>query len=287
VRDIAEIIRDKRAEFDFSPEELDRVEGRCDQLYRLRKKYGASVADMLKYLEKCRAELNATEMADDTLKGLKTREKQAEQAVMAAGMALRSARKDAANILEKRILKELRDLNMSRMRFSIDFQPREAGTGGLDQIRFLMSANTGESLRPIARIASGGELSRIMLALKNVLAEQDSVAAMVFDEIDAGISGQAAQKVAEKLAQVSRRKQVLCVTHLPQMAAMADTHFSVEKGENNGRTYTKVTCLSREQRACELTRMIGGSRVSDSLLRSAEELLDAAEEYRSGLVISA
>ena len=133
------------------------------------------------------------------------------------------------------------------------------------------------------RIASGGELARIMLALKNVLAEQESIGTLVFDEVDTGVSGRAAQKVAEKLAQVSRRKQVLCVTHLPQLAAMADTHFSVEKGERDGRTYTRVVLLDREQRKAELARITGGSRVTEALLASAGELLDQAERYRSEL----
>ena len=146
-----------------------------------------------------------------------------------------------------------------------------------------MSANVGEELKPIHKIASGGELARIMLALKNVLSEQDQVGTMVFDEVDTGVSGRAAQKVAEKMARISRRKQVLCVTHLPQLAAMADTHFSVEKGEANGRTYTKVTRLNREDRRRELARLTGGSHVSEVMLSGAEELLQEAEGYRNSL----
>ena len=151
---------------------------------------------------------------------------------------------------------------------------------GCDVIRFLMSANAGEDLRPIAKIASGGELARIMLALKNVLAEQESIATLVFDEVDTGVSGRAAQKVAEKLTQVARHKQVLCVTHLPQLAAMADTHFSVEKGESGGRTFTRVIQLDREARKAELARITGGSQVTPALLESAGELLDQADAYR-------
>ena len=160
---------------------------------------------------------------------------------------------------------------------------KEPAADGCDLIRFLMSANAGEDLRPIAKIASGGELARIMLALKNVLAEQEAIGTLVFDEVDTGVSGRAAQKVAEKLAQVSRRKQVLCVTHLPQLAAMADTHFSVEKGERKGRTYTEVVQLDRERRKAELARITGGTKVTEALLESAGELLDGAEAYRKGL----
>lgn len=283
VYDLASIIADKRGEFDFSPAELDQVEGRCDLLYRLKKKYGASVEDMLAYLEKCRKELDAIQTADDTLIQLQKKLEKAEAAVASDGSALTAARKAAAAELEKRILKELRDLDMSRVRFSIQFSPREPGPDGCDDIRFLMSANAGEDLKPIARIASGGELARIMLALKNVLAEQESVGTLVFDEVDTGVSGRAAQKVAEKLAQVSRHKQVLCVTHLPQLAAMADTHFSVKKGEEKGRTFTHVVCMDREQRKAELARITGGSKVTDALLESAGELLDEAEAYRNTL----
>ena len=281
--DLAEIIRDKRAEFDFSPAELDAVESRSDQLYRLKKKYGATVEDMLSYLDKCRAELDAIETADDTLILLEQKLKKAEKATLSAGAELTRVRREVAKVLEGRIQSELRDLDMNKVRFAIEFQEKEPSPDGCDTIRFLMSANLGEDLRPIARIASGGELARIMLALKNVLAEQESIGTLVFDEVDTGVSGRAAQKVAEKLAQVSRRKQVLCVTHLPQLAAMADTHFSVEKGERGGRTYTEVILLNREQRKAELARITGGSKVTEALLKSAGELLDDAETYRKSI----
>ena len=281
--DLAETIRDKREEFDFSPAELDAVESRSDLLYRLKKKYGATVEEMLSYLDKCRRELDDMETADDTLARLEQQLETARKAVLAAGAELTAARKVAAGELEQRIQSELRDLDMHKVRFAIDFGEKEPGPDGCDAVRFLMSANAGEDLKPIARIASGGELARIMLALKNVLAEQESIGTLVFDEVDTGVSGRAAQKVAEKLAQVSRRKQVLCVTHLPQLAAMADTHFSVEKGERDGRTYTRVVLLDREQRKAELARITGGSHVTEALLESAGELLDQAERYRSEL----
>lgn len=281
--DLAEIVRDKRAEFDFSPGELDAAESRADQLYRLKKKYGATVGDMLDYLARCRFELDAMETADDTLLLLEKKLSAAKGRVVAAGAALTSARRTAADALERRIQRELQELDMHRVRFAIDFAEKEPGVDGCDVIRFLMSANAGEDLKPIARIASGGELARIMLALKNVLAEQEAIGTLVFDEVDTGVSGRAAQKVAEKLAQVSRHKQVLCVTHLPQLAAMADTHFSVEKGESKGRTFTRVVLLDRERRKAELARITGGSRVTDALLASAEELLDEAAAYRKTL----
>ena len=287
VYDLAETIQELRQRFDFSPAELDAAEARADQLYRLKKKYGATVEDMLAYLERSRAELDAMETADDTLVRLERELKGKEAAVTEQGVRLTAARKAAAAVLEERIQTELRELDMRKVRFAIDFAAKEPGPDGCDTVRFLMSANVGEDLRPIARIASGGELARIMLALKNVLAEQEAVGTLVFDEVDTGVSGRAAQKVAQKLAQVSRRKQVLCVTHLPQLAAMADTHFSVEKGEEKGRTYTHVVLLDRERRKAELARITGGAKVTEALLASAGELLDEAEEYRKSIAQAA
>ena len=168
---------------------------------------------------------------------------------------------------------------MNKVRFAIEFTEKEPAADGCDVIRFLMSANAGEDLRPIAKIASGGELARIMLALKNVLAEQESIATLVFDEVDTGVSGRAAQKVAEKLTQVAQRKQVLCVTHLPQLAAMADTHFPWKKGRA-GTDVHKSHQLDREARKAELARITGGSQVTPALLESAGELLDQADAYR-------
>ena len=283
VYDIAATVEDKRGELDVSPGELDRVESRMDQLYRLKKKYGATVEDMLEYLHRCTEELAQIEDAGDTLLRLEQELGKAEKAARQAAQALSDARKAEAKRLTAQILTELQQLDMGKIRFAVDFAEKPLDSDGMDTVRFLMSANVGEELRPIHKIASGGELARIMLAMKNVLSEQDHVGTMVFDEVDTGVSGRAAQKVAEKMARISRRKQVLCVTHLPQLAAMADTHFSVEKGERNGRTYTEVRRLDREQRRQELARLTGGSHVSQTMLDGAEELLVQAEKFRAEL----
>ena len=283
VYDLSETLRDKRGEFDFSPGELDGVESRCDQLYRLKKKYGATAEDMLDYLHRCTEELAQIEDAGDTLLRLEQELVRAEKDARQAAQTLSDARKAAAERLTAQILAELQQLDMGKIRFAVDFTEKPLDSDGTDAVRFLMSANVGEELRPIHKIASGGELARIMLAMKNVLSEQDHVGTMVFDEVDTGVSGRAAQKVAEKMARISRRKQVLCVTHLPQLAAMADTHFSVEKGERNGRTYTEVRRLDREQRRQELARLTGGSHVSQTMLDGAEELLVQAEKFREEL----
>ena len=281
--DLAEMIRDKKEAYEFSPQELDAVEARCDQLYRLKKKYGASVGDMLTYLARSREELDRIEYADERIAQLQETLREQEAAAMEAARALSALRRAAAQELEERIFRELTELDMPKLRFAIDFQEKELSENGIDAVSFLMSANVGESLRPIQKIASGGELSRIMLAMKNVLAEQDSVMTMVFDEVDTGVSGRAAQRVAEKLARLSRFRQVLCVTHLPQLAAMADVHFGVEKGEADGRTRTNVLVLDRAARRREVARLSGGDPPSDTMLSGAEELLSAAESFKQSI----
>ena len=282
--DAADTLRDLSRSFDFSPGELDQVEERLDLLYRLRKKYGPTVEDMLSYLDRCRKELDQIQYADDTLARLEKELKKAQKEAVRRGEVLSQARREAAGALQARVQEELRQLDMPKVQFQTEFTPKggEAGMDetGLDEVQFLMSANLGEALKPIQKVASGGELARIMLALKNVLAEGDQIGTLVFDEVDTGVSGRAAQKVAEKMAQVARGKQVLCVTHLPQIAAMADTHFSVQKGEREGRTYTRLERLDRSQRREELARLIGGASITPSLLESAEELLRQAEQQK-------
>lgn len=280
VYDIADAVAEQRESFDFSPNELDEIEGRLDRLYRLKKKYGATVEDMLAYLDKCKTELDDIAYAGDALARLEKDHTKAEKAARKAAEELSAARRAAGEALSQAILTELRQLDMGKIRFLVDFTEKPLDATGMDQVRFLMSANVGEEMKPIHKIASGGELARIMLAMKNVLSEQDQVATLVFDEVDTGVSGRAAQKVAEKMARISRRKQVLCVTHLPQLAAMADTHFSVEKGESEGRTFTQVRQLDRAQRRMELARLTGGSQVTETMLQGAEELLAQAERFR-------
>ena len=281
--DIAETLRDMQNTMEFSPHELDELESRADRLYRLKKKYGATVEDMLDYLEKCREELDQITFSADIVLRLEKEWEVKHTTVLSQARQLSELRKSAAKELEERIQDELRQLAMPKVRFSISFAEKEPDATGIDAVRFLMSANVGEELRPIHRVASGGELARIMLALKNVLAENEEIGTLVFDEVDTGVSGRAAQKVAEKLAQVSRKKQVLCVTHLPQLAAMADIHFVVEKGERGGRTFTRVEELDRPRRCEELARLTGGEKITDAMLAGAEELIASAEAYRTEL----
>lgn len=282
--DLGEQVRDLRDRFDSAPEELDQVEGRLDLLYRLKKKYGGSVEEMLAYLERCQEELESIEMSDDLRQKLEKEERVLYTQALEQAKLLSAARKTAAERMRGRIEQELSELDMPKVRFQAEFQPPpkedHLESSGMDTVQFLMSANVGEELKPIQKVASGGELSRIMLALKNVLTENDSVTTLIFDEVDAGVSGRAAQRVAEKMAQLGGKRQLLCVTHLAQIAAMANAHFSVDKAEREGRTYTQVALLSDEGRVEELARLTGGAHISEAIRGGARELLDAAAAYR-------
>ena len=273
VQDAAEELRDARDELSYSADELETIEARLDVIHRLRRKYGATCEDILAYLEQATAELDEIEFADDTIAKLKQKLECAEVDAFAAAMALRKSRMSAAEVLSERILTELTQLDMPKVQFSCRFEETELSALGADFVSFYMSANAGEALKPLSKVASGGELARIMLAMKNVLAEQDQVSTLIFDEVDTGVSGRAAQKVAEKLRSVARAKQVLCVTHLPQLAALATTHLLISKSERDGRTYTTVTPLDRDGRTQELARIIGGTNITETTLRSAAEML--------------
>ena len=273
VQDAAEIARDVQYELSYSGEELDKIESRLDVIHKLRRKYGSSCEEILVYLEKAKQELDEIEFADDHIERLTKKLQKAEREAWEAAFVLRENRKKTAQILSERILTELAQLDMPKVQFSCQFTELELTNLGADAVAFYMSANVGEALKPMSKVASGGELARIMLAMKNVLAEQDKVNTLIFDEVDTGVSGRAAQKVAEKLRSVARNKQVLCVTHLPQLAAMGDTHLLIAKGEREGRTYTTVTPLDLEGRKKELARIIGGANITETTLKSAEEML--------------
>lgn len=273
VQDAAEEVRDARDDLCFSADELEQIEARLDVIHRLRRKYGATCREILDYLENAKSELDEIEFADDTIESLKKKLAKAEAEAMEYALLLRENRKNASVLLSTRILSELSQLDMPKVQFFCQFTETEMLLNGVDAVAFYMSANAGEALKPLNKVASGGELARIMLAMKNVLAEQDRVATLIFDEVDTGVSGRAAQKVAEKLRSVAKSKQVLCVTHLPQLAALASTHLLIDKQERGGRTYTTVTPLDLEGRKRELARIIGGASITETTLKSAEEML--------------
>ena len=281
-QDIADELRDKKDDLTYSADELEQIEERLDTLHKLKRKYGGSVEDVIAFCEKAKRQLDEVEFASDRIEQLQKKLSALQTAMQEKGMALSAARKMAAEKLQAEISSELMQLDMPKIQFVCEFSAQQPQENGLDAVRFLMSANVGESLRPLSKVASGGELARIMLAMKNVLAAEDSVGTMIFDEVDAGVSGRAAQKVAYKLWTVAKGRQVLCVTHLPQIAAMADTEFTVEKRVENGRTYTSVLRLDVAGRRQELARLTGGSMITETTLAGAAELLRLAEQTKKG-----
>ncbi len=284
IYDATERIRDFRDGLEFSPDEYDRIETRTNQLRRLGRKYNADEEGMLKILDDSRRELAMLEYSDDMLKKLEKQLNEHKDNCTKKAAALTVCRKKAAEKLEARICSELRDLSMPSVRFKVSVEPMESVLGfdktGADEVRFLISANAGMELGRISKIASGGELSRIMLAMKTAFSDNDPIETMVFDEIDTGVSGVAAQRVGEKMSDLSRGKQVLCITHLPQIAALADSHDKIEKAEKDGKTFTVVKELDRQGRRMELARLYGGDVITETTLAGAEEQLAAADKYK-------
>lgn len=287
LQDAAETLRDFRDGMDFSDEEYDRIENRLSALRRLERKYNTDEDGLIQKLADAHAKLDQIEYADDRLQKLDKLIANQETIVQAEAKKLTAARKNAAAALEKQVEQELRELSMPAVRFQVEILPLTGRPGfqasGADVVRFLISANAGEQPGRISKIASGGELSRIMLALKNVFAQRDDVPSMVFDEVDTGVSGVAAQRVGEKLAKLSASKQVVCITHLPQIAAMADQHYLIEKAVSGGRTRTSVQLLDRAGSCREIARLHGGDHITELTLASAEEQLASAAQYKNSI----
>ena len=279
LEDVAGELRDHLDQMAYSGEELEQIESRLDVIHRLKRKYGGSVEEILQYAEKAQRELDEITFSEERLAQLEKELAAVTAEAKAAGLLLRATRQTAARAMETRLSQELAALDMPRAQFVCQLEETDLTPDGLDSLRFLMTANVGEALKPLSKVASGGELARIMLAIKNVLAEQDRVGTLIFDEVDAGVSGRAAQKVAEKLRAVSKNKQVLCVTHLPQIAAAADVHLLIAKTEREGRTYTQVTALDRPGRTREIARIIGGAEITETTLRSAGEMLQSDQSF--------
>ena len=281
--DIGADIKNRLSDVSYSESEADAIESRLDELQRLSRKYGATEEDMLCYLEeakKRRAEIDLSEERLAELSGLF--DEAAEQAKKSA-KALSRARKTAAADFAARVEEQLRFLDMPDVRFTVSDTITPLGENGVDKMAFLFSANKGEAPKALVRIASGGELSRVMLAIKNVLSVCDTVGTLIFDEIDTGVSGRAAEKVAMKLVELSRSRQVICVTHLTQLAMFADTHFLIQKTSDDARTTTSVTCLDEAGRAYELARMGSGTNIGETQLQNARQLLAYAENYKKNL----
>lgn len=289
VQEASHLLAAYRDRIDDDPERLNRVEARLDLINSLRRKYGDSVPEMLQYLKEIQEELNRLEHSQELIDKLQAEEEALGRRAEELAEQLTRARREAARELSSRVERELADLGMPHAKFAVSVeQPAQASyhnvtPRGWDRVEFLFSPNPGEPLKPLAKIVSGGEMSRIMLALKVILARVDGVPTLVFDEVDTGISGRAAQAVAEKLTRIAGDRQVLCVTHLPQVAAMADTHFQISKTAEEGRTITRVALLDEAGRAAELARMIGGAALSAATMAAARDMLHLAESQKQKL----
>lgn len=262
----------------LDPQELEDIEARLDLLYRLSLKYGETEADMLAYLEHAKQELSQIEGSAEELVRLQAQEKAAAEQVKALGAALSEARRQAAASFQEKVRQELCYLDMPGVQFCVEQRPAKPGPTGCDRVQFLISANPGTPPRPLSKIASGGELSRIMLAIQSVLNLDSLSGTLIFDEVDAGVSGSAAQKIGKKLRETARGRQVLCVTHLAQIAAMGDRQYKIEKHIEDGRTFTDVTLLDDAGRTRELARMISGAQITPLALENAAEMLRLGAE---------
>ena len=274
--EFANDVKDNADELDFDPALQNRTERRLDQIFRLKRKYGGSVEEMFKYYNKAVSELENIEFSEERLEKLQKEQKKLFAETTELAEVLSQKRHRAAEAFEKAVSEELSYLNMPNVRFSVHFDETEFIESGKDNLEFYIATNAGEPLKPLTKIASGGELSRIMLSIKNVLADNDNVDTLIFDEVDTGISGSAAQKVGQKLKQVSGGRQIICVTHLAQVAAYADNHMLISKSTENGKTFTSVESLETEGRVNELARIMGGA-MTESLKKSAEELLELSK----------
>lgn len=272
-----EELRDKIYSLDYDPNETERAEERLDVIYRLSQKYGDSEEDILAYLENAEKERDALSFSDERAEQLRAETEKAYNEALAAAKKLSKIRIEAGKKFSADVERELAFLNMPSVKFIVNDSVGKLYENGIDNIEFLLSANAGEEPKPLSKIASGGELSRIMLAIKCVLSELDDIDTLIFDEIDSGVSGRAALKIAAKMKELSKTHQVICVTHLAQIAAFADEHKLISKEEKDGRTYTCIVSLDYNGRKYELARIMGGLTVTQSILNSAEELLSSAE----------
>jgi len=261
---------------DFDINELDEIEKRLDQIYRLKRKYNLDVLGILDYLKSIKQELSEIELSDEILKNLENELTSAQNELKRRAKELRDTRIEAAKILEEKICGELSSLDMPKVTFKVSFKDCPFSEKGSEEVEFLISTSLIEPVKPLNKIASGGEMSRIMLAIKSVLSDVDMVETLVFDEIDAGVSGRAAQRIAEKLNALSKKRQIICVTHLPQIAAQSDYHFLIEKTISDNDAITTVKVLSDEERIRELARIIGGKEITENTLKSAKEMLEMA-----------
>ncbi len=271
-------LADYKENFEFSEEDFYEVEKRLNEINHLKAKYGNSISEILAYCEEKEQRLVQLQDYDRYLLKLQHRLREAEEGLAQSSAILSDARRKAALDLKQQIKEHLLDLNFLDVQFEIEFEQTADYTAiGTDEVEFMISMNIGEAVRPLGDVASGGELSRIMLAIKTVMAEKDQIETLIFDEIDVGISGRTAQKVSEKMALIGKSHQVICITHLAQIAAMADAHYAIEKKVEAGKTKTIISLLNAEDEIRELARILGGAEITDKVLESAAEMKELAK----------
>lgn len=275
LRDISDELSRLLGSLDIDESEYAMLTQRKNDLQRIKRRYGPNLSDVLKLYQNSMEELSDMTASDDRLELLEKDKSSLLSLTTKKAEALSDFRKKASERFVAQISKELEFLNMPDVRFEVMIQKGKLTSSGMDSLELLISANRGEAPKPLAKIASGGELSRIMLALKTVMADKDSVPTLIFDEIDAGVSGRAAQKIGIKLRQISRKRQVICVTHLAQIAIMADNHLLIEKQDKEGRASTEITPLDFESRKYEIARILGGDNITETVLKDAEEQLES------------
>ena len=277
LQDISRDIRNYKENIDFSPYELEQIETRVDEINNLRRKYGDSIDEIFEYYKNITSRLDEILNRDEKVEKLKVEILKLEKILLEKSNKLTEARKKVAKELEEVLLKELKSLNMKNVLFKVNFEESTFNIDGKDDIEFMISFNLGEDIKPIYKVASGGEMSRFMLAFKTILADIDQIDTLVFDEIDTGISGIAAQIVGEKLSNIGKKKQIICITHLPQIAANADTHYCIEKSTSNNRTFTTIKKLNHDQKRDEIARLIAGSNITEKTIEHATEIIDLAK----------
>ncbi|MBP2071731.1 DNA repair protein RecN [Thermoanaerobacterium butyriciformans] len=277
-------IRDYVENIDFNAENLNEIEKRLDLLNNLKRKYGRTIEEIIKYKEEKNNELLKLLDAEKEINKINEEKEKIMAKIKELSDELHLKRKNVADFLEKKVSTVLSELNMPNTIFKVDIRKKDVpNENGMDDVEFLISTNIGEPLKPLEKIASGGELSRIMLALKTILADFDGISTLIFDEVDTGISGKAAQAVAEKIALISRNHQVICVTHLPQITSMADSHYKITKEVNKDKTYIKIEKLNYEGKIKELSRIISGSIMTDTTYNHSKELIDLAQKYKNSI----
>ena len=280
LQDLGYEIREYNENLDFDKKRLKEIEDRLDTINNLKKKYGETIEEILEYNQKMKKRRNELVSQEDLINELKEKRKNIKAEYYNKAEELSKIRKNSAKNLEEKIKDELTDLAMEDVLFKVKFEEKDLAGDGIDDIEFMISPNPGEDLKPLAKIASGGELSRIMLAFKKIIAEIDKVDTLIFDEVDSGVGGKTAQKMAEKLAVIGSKRQVICITHLPQIASMSDNHFYINKTAENGKTYTNINKLNGKEKPKELARMLGGVKMTDTTLDHAEEMIKLAEKKK-------